>query len=128
MSKIETDTAGKEDLDYDEDYDNSQYFFIHGLFAPKAPEPGPQWLTSKGHFHIETSVEDSLRENEVIRGHTMKTSAREEMFTPEEARDMAIGMTLKQPAEIGRLRGSVLSALLWCYRLMRRGVKYPYRY
>lgn len=128
MSKIETDAAGKEDLDYDEDHDNSRCFFILGSFAPKPSDIAPQWLTDEGHCRVEVAVEESLRENGIIRGQSMKTGVCEELFTPEEARDAAIAITLKQPPEIGRLRGSVLSALLWCYRLMGRGAKHPHRY
>lgn len=120
--------AGGQDLDYDEDHDNDQCFFILGTFAAKAPAPGPQWLTAEGHCGVETAVEDSLREDEAIRGQSMKTGVCEELFTPEEARDEAIKMTLKQPPEIGRVRGWVLSGLLKLYRLVRRGAEYPHRY
>ena len=112
------------------DYDEADYrsIVIFGSFATKLSGPQDLVLTREGHWAIEEAVEESLREDGVIRGLCMTTGIYEVLHSLEEARDECISKTLKQPPEIGRLRGWVLSALLKAYRAVRRGVVYPGRY
>lgn len=103
-------------------------FAIFGSFGSKMADPGPLWLTDEAHWKVEAGVEDGLREDGIITGLCMKTGIAEELFSLEEIRDIGIRDTLEQPAEIGRIRGWVLSTLLRLYRLVMRGAEYPHRY